>query len=401
MMKEKTDFLIVGAGIIGVNIAIALQRKFPDSSITIIEKEDQIGMHASGRNSGVLHAGFYYSSNSLKARFCREGNKQLTNFCLERGLPINQCGKLIVTENSDQLRGLDELFNRGLDNNVELIELDEQEVQEIEPRAKTFQRGLFSPTTSTVNPIRVIQSLVDYLVTVNVEIKKNTAFIEKKGKVVQTSNGKIEAGYLINTAGLYADKIAMKYGFSNNFRIVPFKGLYLYANLNTLNLKTNVYPVPDLNNPFLGVHFTVDVEGRTKIGPSAMPAFWREQYNGFENFNLREMMEILIRDANLFLFNHFDFRNTALDELKKYSKKRMVKAAANLISNLSLKSVDNWGQPGIRAQLINLAEKKLEMDFIFEGDDRSFHVLNAVSPAFTCSKPFADYLVDRIAENLC
>ena len=111
-------------------------------------------------------------------------------------------------------------------------------------------------------------------------------------------------------------------------------------------------------------------------------------------------MEILIRDANLFLFNRFDFRNIALDELKKYSKKRMVKAAANLISNLSLKSVDNWGQPGIRAQLINLSEKKLEMDFKYEGDDRSFHVLNAVSPAFTCSKPFADFLVDNIAQNL-
>jgi len=351
---------------------MSLQRKFPDSSITIIDKEGQLGMHASGRNSGVLHAGFYYTSDSIKARFCREGNKQLTNFCLEKGLPINQCGKLIVAENADQLRGLDELFQRGLENNVE-----------------------------TVNPIRIIQSLVDDLVTVNVEIKQNTAFIENKGKVVQTSNGKIEAGYLINAAGLYADQIAMKYGFSENFRIVPFKGLYLYANPNKLNLKTSVYPVPNLNNPFLGVHFTVDVEGKTKIGPSATPAFWREQYNGFENFNLREMMEILIRDSNLFLFNRFDFRNIALDELKKYSKKRMVKAAANLISNLSLKSVDNWGQPGIRAQLINLSEKKLEMDFKYEGDDRSFHVLNAVSPAFTCSKPFADFLVDNIAQNLC
>ena len=143
-----------------------------------------------------------------------------------------------------------------------------------------------------------------------------------------------------------------------------------------------------------------NVKGKTKIGPSAIPAFWREQYQGFKNFNISEMIEILFRDASLFLHNHSDFRYIAFEEIKKYSKRKMVKTAAKMISNLSIRSVQDWGKPGIRAQLINLAEKNLEMDFIYEGDEKSFHILNAVSPAFTCSKPFTDYLVDRIAKNI-
>ena len=400
-MNETTDFLIVGAGIIGLNLGISLKERFPDSKITVIDKEGQPAVHASGRNSGVLHAGFYYTSDSIKARFCREGNQYLTNYCLEKKLPINQCGKLIVAENANQLGVLDELLKRGKENNVELIELDEQEAKKIEPRVRTFQRALFSPSTSTLDPMQVMYSLVNDLGAAKIDLKQDTAFIEKKGKVIQTSKSKIEAGYLINAAGLYADQIAMKYGFAENYRILPFKGLYLYANPKQLNLKTNIYPVPDLNNPFLGVHFTVNVEGTTKIGPSAIPAFWREQYKGIDNFSIREMVEILKRNASLFLLDHFDFRNLALNEMKKYSKKKMVKAASAMISNLSIASVGNWGKPGIRAQLIDLTENKLEMDFKYQGDDRSFHVLNAVSPAFTCSKPFTDFLVDRVSENLC
>ena len=396
----KTDFLIVGAGIVGLNLAISLKSKYPDATIMIIEKEKQPAFHASGRNTGVLHAGFYYTPDSVKAKFCREGNKHLTNYCLERSLPINQCGKLVVTKDNRDLKVLDELIKRGKENHVELIELDDNDVKDIEPNVYTYQKALFSPNTSTVDPRKIINALINDLIDQKIELKTDTAFIARKGNLILSSKGYIETGYLVNAAGLYADKIAMMYGFSENYRILPFKGIYLHADDKVFNLNTNVYPVPNLENPFLGVHYTLDVSGKIKIGPTAIPAFWREQYSGLENFIFSEFIEIFLREVGLFLFNHFDFRKLAFEELKKYSKKSIVNEAKKMVPSLSSKKVSEWGKPGIRAQLINLIERKLEMDFIFEGDNQSFHVLNAVSPAFTCSKPLADFLVEKISENL-
>jgi L-2-hydroxyglutarate oxidase len=397
-MSIKTiDFIVIGAGVIGINIALSLKKRFPESQITIIEKESQPGLHASGRNSGVLHAGFYYTADSMKARFCKEGNQRLTEYCLDRSLPINRCGKLVVTKDASELSSLDELLTRGKNNGVQLFELSEKEAIEIEPNVKTFQKAIFSPTTATVSPKHVMESLIHDVKDAGIDILVNTAFLSHEGKKIVTSKGNIEAGYVINAAGLYADKIAIDYGFSQDYRILPFKGLYLYASETNSGIKTNIYPVPDLKYPFLGVHFTLDVLGNTKIGPTAIPALWREQYEGMENFDSREMMEILIRDSSLFLRNHFGFRNVAINELRKSSKNQMIKLASEMLNGLSKSSFNHWGKPGIRAQLVNIRENKLEMDFKHEGDKRSFHVLNAVSPAFTCSMPFSDFLVEEIA----
>ena len=393
------DFLVIGAGVIGLNIALLLKERFPDSKISLIEKEGKPGLHGSGRNSGVLHAGFYYSADSMKARFCKEGNKQLTEYCLAKGLPINRCGKLVVAADETELAGLDELLRRGRANGVELEEVSETEAKEIEPRVLTFQKALFSPTTATVSPQAVVRALADDAIKAGIEILRDTAFLRRDGRRVKTSKGEIEAGYIVNAAGLYADRIAMHYGFSQHFRILPFKGLYLYADEGEPGLRTNIYPVPDLRHPFLGVHFTVDVTGRTKIGPTAIPALWREQYAGMENFSFSEMAEILMRDADLFLHNDFGFRQVAFQEFRKLTRSRMTQLAGRIVSGVRRDAYKKWGKPGIRAQLVNIQERRLEMDFCFEGDDRSFHVLNAVSPAFTCAMPFSRHVVNQI-ENL-
>ena len=400
MHSKKTDFLIIGAGIIGINLALSLRAKYKDSSITIIEKEKKPALHASGRNSGVLHSGFYYTPDSIKAEFCRDGNKYLTEYCLQRKLPINQCGKIVVAKNEDDLEGLDILLERGRKNDVELIEIDQKQTKEIDPNVSTFKRAIFSPNTSTVDPKLVVNSLIDELKEKSIVLITDNAYVKSEGNLIYTSRGRIEAGFVINSAGLYADKIALDFGFSDNYRILPFKGVYLYTNHEKFNLKTCVYPVPDLRNPFLGVHLTVDVNGRTKIGPTAMPAFWREQYSGFKNFVFSESLEIIFREISLFFNNHFNFRSLAVDELKKQSKRRMIKDIKSMAPSLGLEKLSHWGSPGIRAQLVNILEKKLEMDFIFEGDRKSFHILNAVSPAFTCSKPFADHVVTQIEHNL-
>ncbi|MDH4185514.1 MAG: L-2-hydroxyglutarate oxidase [Nitrospira sp.] len=395
---EFTDFLVIGGGVIGLNVARSLKRMFPDTRVIVIEKEASCGLHASGRNSGVLHAGFYYSPDSLKAKFTRDGNAQLTAYCREKGIPLNRCGKLVVAKDVTELPALDELLKRGKANDIKLEELSEQDARKIEPRAKTYQRALFSPTTSTVNPNTVLQTMVADAIVDGVEIKRGVAFVGKTGRTVQTTECQYEAGYVVNAAGLYADQIARQFGFSERYRILPFKGLYLYSDEPPGALRTNIYPVPDLRNPFLGVHFTVTNEGKAKIGPTAIPAMWREQYAGISRFSLAEFIEIAGRGLSLLGNAGFEFRRLAIEEVKKYSRRRMVRLAGELVEGVRLEHYSKWGKPGIRAQLLDIKKRRLEMDFVLEGDDRSMHILNAVSPAFTCSLPFSQYVCDRIEQ---
>lgn len=395
------DFLIIGGGIIGISIARELKRRHPDAKIVLIEKENDYGLHASGRNSGVLHAGFYYTADSFKAKFTQTGNQQLTKYCESKNIPLNKCGKLVVAKNESELPLLDELLNRGKANEVPLVSISEKEAKAIEPRVKTFERALFSPTTSSVNPNDVVQSMREDAVKEGLNLNSQVQYLKKTGeRSVMTSQGNIAFGYMVNAAGLYADKIAQDFDFSKDYRILPFKGLYLYSNEPSGAFRTNIYPVPDLRNPFLGVHFTVTAEQKVKIGPTAIPAFWREHYQGLSNFNFNELMEILIRQAGLFWSSDFDFKTLALEELQKYSQAKLVSLACSLAEGVELKSFNKWGKPGIRAQLLNIRERKLEMDFVTEGDSKSLHILNAVSPAFTCALPFAKYTCDKITELL-
>ena len=396
---DTCDFLVIGGGIIGISIARELKRRHPHATVLLIEKEEGYGLHASGRNSGVLHAGFYYTADSFKAKFTQTGNQRLTEYCESRNIPVNKCGKLVVAQNESELSQLDELMVRAKNNNVPLNYITEEEAKAIEPRVKTFEHALFSPTTSSVNPSQVVQAMRDDASQEGLKLHSGVRYLRRTGKgAVKTSQGNIEFGYMVNAAGLYADKIAQDFGFSRDYRILPFKGLYLYSNEPAGAFQTNIYPVPDLRNPFLGVHFTVTAEGKVKIGPTAIPAFWRENYKGLTNFNFNELMEIIFRQAGLFWSSDFDFKNLAFEELQKYSQAKLVSLASSLAEGVGIKSFKKWGEPGIRAQLLNIRDKKLEMDFVTEGDERSLHILNAVSPAFTCALPFADFACDKIAD---
>jgi L-2-hydroxyglutarate oxidase len=398
--RMKSDFLIIGGGVIGLTIARELKRRHASATVALIEKEKDCGTHASGRNSGVLHAGFYYTADSLKARFTRDGNIRMTKYCEERGLKINKCGKLVVAQSESDLPWLDELLARAKKNGVELQDITDQQAKEIEPRVRTLQRALFSPVTSSVDPKEVINRMVQDAKNEGVQIHPETKYISAKDNVVETNKGNFEASYVVNAAGLYADKIANDYGFAENYRVLPFKGLYLYSSEPAGSLRTHIYPVPNLANPFLGVHFTLTAYGRTKLGPTAIPAFWREQYGPVENFNPHEIADIIMRQTKLMFSSSFDFRKLAWEEMRKYSRAHMIALAAPMLDHVNPDHYKEWGKPGIRAQLLDIKKQKLEMDFVLEGDDRSMHVLNAVSPAFTCALPFADYVCDAIDKNL-
>ncbi len=390
------DFLIIGGGIIGLNIAKNLKERDSTYKIVLIDKEPELAMHSSGRNSGVLHAGFYYSADSLKAKFTRDGNRAMHEFCEKRGLHINKCAKVVIATDEEELEGLKELKKRGDINGVELSWIDEDELHTKYPNIKTYKKALFSPTTSTVDPKELTLEFGKVIEEMGVTILTNTAYKKRiSDSEVLTSQGSIECKKVINCAGLYADKIAQEYGFAKNYVIIPFKGIYLKDKNNLSHLETNVYPVPNLANPFLGVHYTLTVKNEAKIGPTAIPAFWRENYKGFDNFKLDEMIQILFYEAKLFLTNAFGFRTLAYTEVKKYIKSHLIGLAKNLTKNMDHKGYDSWSTPGIRAQLLDTKTLELVQDFVVEADDNSIHVLNAVSPAFTSSIPFANWVVEN------
>jgi L-2-hydroxyglutarate oxidase LhgO len=394
---QKVDYIIIGGGIIGLSIARELKRRKPDCSVIILEKEPEVALHSSGRNSGVLHAGFYYTADSLKAKFCRDGNKAMKVYCQENKLKINDVGKVVVTKNEEELKSLFELEKRGKKNGVDVSIIDEKQLKSIDSNAKTYKHALLSPSTVTVDPKEICHSLKNELEAQGVVFFFGEGYQKRMdGNTIQTTKGNIlQASKIVNTAGLYADKIARHFGFSKGYTIIPFKGIYLKYTLPDAPIKTNIYPVPNLKNPFLGVHYTITVDGIIKIGPTSIPAFWRENYTGFDNFKGMELANVLGWESVLFLTNAFGFRSLAFQEIKKYNKPYFISQATALVEDINKSGFTEWSKPGIRAQLLNKKTKELVQDFVVEGDSNSIHVLNAVSPAFTCSFPFAEHVVDR------
>ena len=395
-MNRDFDYLIIGAGIVGMAIAKTLKERFPTSQILVIEKESSVAEHASSRNSGVLHAGFYYTADTLKAKFSVAGNKALREYCSSRKLLLNQIGKIVVAADEKELLQLYELEKRGKLSGSQVEIISEQQAKQIEPAVKTCGKALWSPLTASIDPKQVCHTLFQELSASGVKFSFRDAYRERLAAgIVVTAKGRYSAVKIINCAGLYADRIAHDFGFGKKYTIIPFKVLYLRYTKNTTDVKTNIYPVPDLKHTFLGVHFTKTVHNQIKIGPTAIPAFWREHYSFGSNFKLDEFISILYHEAKLFLTNSFGFRTLALEEMKKYSKSHLVKLSEKLADGIDPQGFTEFGPPGIRSQLINKETLQLVMDFILEGDAESTHVLNAISPGFTCSFPFAEYVVDH------
>lgn len=383
------DYLVVGAGIIGMSIAYELMQRDSHLKIIILEKEEAVAMHASGRNSGVLHAGFYYTADSLKAKLTVDGNRLMKGFCKEHGIHVKETQKVVIAQDETELKSLYELKKRGDINGVETFIISQEQLNEIDDNIVTYKEALFSPTTASVNPKKVCYTLQKVLENLGVKFVFNHRF--------HKDDYDISYKYLINSAGLYADKIAHTFGVGLNYTMLPFKGIYLKSLDENCQLKINVYPVPNLNNPFLGVHFTITEDGSVKIGPTAIPALWRENYDGFKGFKIQEFFEIIYLEAKLFVLDSFNFRALALSEISNYRRTTFVNKAKQM-----LKVLKNNFKPmpaGIRAQLYDKIENKLEMDFIIKHTQGSTHVLNAVSPAFTCSFAFAKYVADEIEHN--
>jgi (S)-2-hydroxyglutarate dehydrogenase len=391
MSAGRADLLVIGGGIVGITAALEAKRRDPGARIVVLEKEHDVARHASGRNSGVLHAGLYYQPGGLKARLAREGNERLTRYCVDRGLPIRRCGKLIVATSEADHTDLDELLRRGRANGVELHGVDEAGARELEPAARVHGRALWVPSTASVDPTAVTRSLSHDARAAGVEVRTGEAFIAWKDGVARTSRGSWAPGYVLNAAGAHADTVARAFGFGDGYRIIPFKGRYLRSTA-TMAVGRHIYPVPDLRYPFLGAHFTVAVDGSVWVGPTATPVLGREQY-GFRVGAWEAAAGALALGQLLGARHNAGLRRLGLLELRHRSRTALLRHAERLARGVPPPRSWKPGRPGIRAQLVDVRRWMLEDDFVYQGDDRSLHVLNAVSPAFTCALPLAEHLL--------
>jgi L-2-hydroxyglutarate oxidase LhgO len=388
--------LIVGAGITGLTIARELIRRGV-GGIVILEKESVLGQHASGRNSGVLHAGMYYTPDTMKAKYCVDGNRMMKEFCREKNLTLHETGKVILATGPAEMEALYELKRRADLCGARASIIDNKKLHELEPYAADSEEALHSPDTAVIRPVEVLQALEAELTeSGKVTVHYGTTFNRLDGdNQAQTSGGTIKFEKLINAAGAYADRIAHQFGLAKEYKLLPFKGTYKQvASERSFLVRSNIYPVPDLRTPFLGVHFTRSADGEILVGPTAMPAFGRENYGIFSGFD-RESVSILLREAVL-LFTDPVFRLNAVKEPRKYLKRFVYKGAKRLLPELKPEDITDSTHVGIRPQLIHWASRQLVMDFIVVNESNSLHILNPISPAFTTSLAFARDMADKL-----
>jgi len=392
------DVVICGAGILGLTIARELV-KSGHTDIIIFDKEDGLGYHASGRNSGVLHAGIYYDPGTLKAKMCLTGNQRMQAYCEEHDLPLFKSGKVIVARDESELPTLDELEKRAKANGATVEMIDEARLAEIEPNAKTVKRALYSPLTAVVDPKAILKKMREELESSGkVRFFFGTKFLSAGTNLVRTNQGDIGYGLFINAAGAFSDKVAQSFGIAKNYRLLPFKGIYRVLKKPAADkIKGSIYPVPNIKNPFLGVHFTRSVHGDVYVGPTAIPAFGRENYGILKGID-SEFFSILFRDLHMFLENE-KFRGVALEEPKKYFFKSFFEDAKKLVKHIAPNDVMSSSKVGIRPQLVDIETNELVMDFVVEKHENTIHILNSISPAFTSSMYFAELVVKEYVEK--
>jgi L-2-hydroxyglutarate oxidase len=390
--------LVVGGGVIGVAVARAISLRTFGKKVVLVEKEPVLAYHTSGRNSGVVHSGINQKPGTMKARFCVDGNRALRDYCSEKGVAILECGTVVVANNDKEEKVLNELLGRGKSNGVQGVRLvSEDELREIEPKARGTQ-ALVSPTGSIVDSRGLVRVMASEATSRGVQLvrgcKVRSARKTTNGVEVSTTKGLFSTKALINCAGLQADRIARMLGYANGYSIIPFRGQY-YKVVDEKRefVHSMIYPTPDLEFPFLGVHFTRRYDGALFVGPNAVPVLGREAYE-LDGISFRDALGILGFPGSLRAAGNAKFDRLLLKEIMlAASRSRFIDSARRLVPEIHAEDVVPQ-TPGIRAQLIDLRGNLID-DFLVEWGDSSIHVLNAVSPGLTCSQPFAMFIVEN------
>ncbi|MBV5304527.1 MAG: L-2-hydroxyglutarate oxidase [Chlorobium sp.] len=398
IISRGWDYLVVGGGIVGLTVAREMRKRYPAASIAVLEKESELGRHASGRNSGVLHSGIYYDSSTLKARVCAEGARRMKQFASENGINCQHTGKVIVATGPQDLAVIERLYENAQKNGIRAELLDEEGVRRIEPHAGVYRQGIHCMDTAVIDIKAVLLKLQELLVADGIEIifHAPVTSVDVATRTVITPVGEFNYGYLFNCAGASADRVAKHYGLGLDYTLVPFKGIYFKLRPERADLvHANIYPVPDINQPFLGVHLTRVASGAVYAGPTAIPALGRENYGILQGARFTESLRVGFEITKMYLADQQNFRELVHTELGKYRKRNFFAAVQKLMPELTYNDLVSCDKVGIRPQLVNVREKRLEMDYVIEKSSDSLHVLNAISPAFTSSLAFAEWIVDQ------
>jgi L-2-hydroxyglutarate oxidase len=396
VVDSRFDVAIVGAGIVGLATAMELVGRRPDLRVVVLEKEDTVAAHQTGNNSGVIHAGLYYKPGSLKAQMAVQGARVMVEFCQEHGLPHELCGKVVVATEEDELPRLEELYRRGTANGVPgLTRISPEEIREHEPHT-TGIGGLFSPRTGIVDYKAVTQTYAQIAESKGGEVRLGNEVTgiqnSPDGLVVETTGDEVHTTALINCAGLQSDLIAKMTGRTHGQRIVPFRGEYYELVPESQNLVRGlIYPVPDPDFPFLGVHFTKRIGGTVEAGPNAVLAFAREGYRKTD-FSVGHVLSLLAFRGFWIMGSRY-WRMGVGEMYRSWSKRAFVAALQGLLPELDMDDVRPGGA-GVRAQAMDRDGNLLD-DFSIIEMPNVIHVLNAPSPAATASIVIGRVIVDR------
>lgn len=394
-----SDVLIAGGGIVGLATAYQLTRHYPRLRVTVLEKEQHLAQHQSGRNSGVLHSGIYYKPGSLKALTCRQGRSLMQAFCEREGIPFEICGKVIVATEERELPTLQMLAERGQANGVQCAVIEGEQLRELEPHVAGLQ-AIYVPEAGIIDFRRVCQRLAERVCEAGGEVvtgAKVLAVRETSDSVgVGTSQGDFTTHYFVNCAGLYSDEIARLSGVHPPARIVPFRGEYYLLSEEARGLCRNlIYPVPDPRFPFLGVHFTRTISGEVECGPNAVLAFAREGYHKTD-VHWRELWSTLCYPGFWRLARRY-WRTGFGEMWRSLSKRAFVRSLQRLVPSVRAEYL-RPAPAGVRAQAVAPDGKMLD-DFVWIDTPRTVHVLNAPSPAATASLAIGEKIMQRLSER--
>ncbi|OFZ51835.1 MAG: hydroxyglutarate oxidase [Bdellovibrionales bacterium RIFOXYB1_FULL_37_110] len=400
MSKKTYDITIIGAGVVGMSVAMQLQKKYPHLKTCVLDKENAVAKHQTGHNSGVIHSGIYYKPGSLKAKNTQVGIKMLHDFCNEQNIKYETCGKLIVAIKNDELPGLDALYKRGIENGIKNLKiLNKKEISKIEPHV-TAVSAIHVPITGIIDYTEVTKAykrvyeqhggVVILNALVN-QITKNNNQIE-----IKTPGYTIISKNLINCAGLYSDHIAKLAGTDPGLKIIPFRGEYYKLNAKKNNLVNHlIYPIPNPEFPFLGVHFTRMMDGVREVGPNAVFAFKREGYHKF-SFSLKDTLENLTYPS--FWKMGIKYWKMGLKELSmSLCKPLFLQAVREMIPDINLNDLTP-SEAGVRAQALEPGGILVD-DFRFVQSNNFLHVLNAPSPAATASLAIGKQILEKVEIN--
>lgn len=403
-VPEVSDYLIAGAGIVGLSIARELKMRDPHARVTVLEKEQSPGRHSSGRNSGVLHSGIYYPPDSLKARVCVQGAREMAEYCVERGLPLDRRGKVLLPVRAEDASQLDLLETRAKANGVHAERIGPQQLKELEPEAHSATgEALWLPGTSVGDARSVMTAIANEATQAGIEIRcgSNMHEVDSVARNIRLTDGtRLAYGHFINAAGLHADSVAHRFGVGARYALLPFKGLYWKLDpRSNLDIRHLIYPVPDLRVPFLGIHTTTTTDGTIYLGPTAVPAFGRENYCGLQGVNIPDAVRIAWTLAKQTIADRDGFRRLAWQEGRRYFKHWFAEAAHAILPKLRPEHLLPSDKVGIRAQMYDRLSGRLVNDFLVERGASSTHILNAISPAWTSAFPLARLIVDEYIEN--